>query len=64
MQKKLNTLIAVEFKNAGISQTAFAKEYGVPIRTVQNWCLGTTNPSPWLIPWIIEKIRAMKKGQP
>lgn len=59
-QKRLNTLIAIELKNAGISQSKFARNYGIPIRTVQNWCLGTTTPSPWVVPWIIEKIHAMK----
>lgn len=24
----------------GMSQTAFAKKAGIPMRTVQNWCLG------------------------
>ena len=61
--KRLNTLIAVELKNANVSQTAFARQYGIPIRTVQNWCLGTTKISPWLIPWIIEKIHSMKGQQ-
>lgn len=25
----------------GLSQTAFAKRTGIPLRTVQNWCAGT-----------------------
>ena len=25
----------------GLSQTAFAKRTGIPLRTVQNWCVGT-----------------------
>lgn len=25
----------------GMSQTAFAKGAGIPLRTVQNWCVGT-----------------------
>ena len=24
----------------GLSQTAFAKQAGIPLRTVQGWCLG------------------------
>lgn len=25
----------------GLSQTSFAKRTGIPLRTVQNWCIGT-----------------------
>lgn len=25
----------------GLSQTSFAKRTGIPLRTVQNWCVGT-----------------------
>ena len=36
----------------GLSQTSFAKRTGIPLRTVQNWCVGTrdcrhTSASCW-----------------
>ena len=39
----------------GINKTAFAKRYGIPYRTVQDWELGLRNPPEWLLP-IMERI--------
>lgn len=51
--------IREKLKEKGISQTAFAKRYGIPLRTVQGWCLGQRNPAEWLKEWILEKIDLM-----
>ena len=33
----------------GLSQTAFAKQVGVPLRTVQDWCGGRRGCPPYVI---------------
>lgn len=33
----------------GLTQTEFAKRFGIPLRTVQGWCLGERTPPPYVI---------------
>ncbi|HNX78056.1 MAG TPA: DUF2442 domain-containing protein [Candidatus Rifleibacterium sp.] len=49
-----NAAISELVANAG-GQTAFARQHGIPLRTVQNWVMGKRCPPEWLIR-ILEKI--------
>lgn len=51
--------IREKLKEKKIAQTEFAKHYGIPVRTVQGWCLGERSPAEWLQGWILEKIDQM-----
>lgn len=33
----------------GLTQTALAKRFGIPLRTVQNWCGGLREPPTYII---------------
>ena len=35
-----------------ISQSALARRYGIPLRTVQNWCGGINTPPEYLVKMI------------
>lgn len=34
---------------SGLSRAAFCREYGIPIRTMENWEAGTASPPDYLI---------------
>lgn len=34
---------------AGISRAAFAREYGIPLRTLEDWEAGTRTPPPYVL---------------
>lgn len=42
-----------------LSQTALAKRFGIPLRTVQNWCTGKRIPPEYVVN-MIEKILEME----
>lgn len=33
----------------GISRAEFSRRYGIPVRTLENWDAGKTNPPEWLL---------------
>lgn len=33
----------------GISRAEFARRYGIPVRTIENWDAGVTNPPEWVL---------------
>lgn len=37
--------------------TKFARRFGIPLRTVQNWYYGTSQPPEWLVILIGEAIK-------
>lgn len=47
---------------SGMSQVNFAKEYGIPLRTLQSWESGERKPAPYIIDLIIRVVNAEKKG--
>lgn len=36
-------------KMTGLSQTAFGKKYGIPMRTIQNWENGVSEPPEYVV---------------
>ena len=42
----------------GLSQRAFAKQYGIPYRTIQDWELGKHTPPSYLLPLLVWAIGA------
>lgn len=44
-----------------LSQTALAKRFGIPLRTVQNWHGGQRNPPDYVIGMMVEILDAEKK---
>ena len=49
-------------KEYGYSQTALAKRFGIPLRTIQNWHGGQREPAPYVVPMVEEILRAEKDG--
>lgn len=47
-------------KKYNLSQTALAKRFGIPLRSVQNWCTGQCTP-PEYLPRMIEKLLEMEE---
>lgn len=43
-----------------LSQTELAKRFGIPLRTVQNWCTGQRMP-PEYLPNMIEQLLEIDK---
>lgn len=41
----------------GLSQRAFAKQYGIPYRTTQDWELGKHTPPSYLLPLLEHAVR-------
>ncbi len=41
----------------GLSQRAFAKQYGIPYRTIQDWELGKHTPPSYLLPLLEHAVR-------
>lgn len=44
-----------------LSQTALAKRFGIPLRTVQNWHGGHRNPPDYVVGMMVEILEAEKK---
>ena len=44
-----------------LSQTALAKRFGIPLRTVQNWHGGHRNPPDYVVSMMVELLEAEKK---
>ena len=41
---------SVQIRNiTGLSRTAFAKKYNIPLRTVEDWDWGKKIPSEWVL---------------
>ena len=47
-------------KMTDLNRTAFAKKYGIPYRTVDDWDAGRRNPSDWVMN-LLAKVITMKK---
>ena len=45
--------IAELVKRSGLSQRAFAEQYHIPLRTLENWCNGDRTP-PEYVPYLIQ----------
>ena len=43
-------------KMTGLSQVKFSKKYNVPVRTLQDWEAGKSNPPPYVIELLEFKI--------
>lgn len=39
---------------AGLNQTQFARRFGIPLRTVQDWCGGRRNPPDYVLGMMAE----------
>jgi transcriptional regulator with XRE-family HTH domain len=51
-------------KEYGYSQTALAKRFGIPLRTVQNWHGGQREPAPYVVPMMDEILSAERIKSP
>ena len=41
---------SIQIRNiSGLSRTAFAKKYGIPLRTIEDWDWGKNEPSEWVM---------------
>ena len=47
----------------GLSQTALAKRFGIPIRTVQDWYSERRNPPDYLLRMMEELLEVDNKGE-
>lgn len=45
-----------------MSQTALAKRFGIPLRSVQNWCTGLREPPGYLVPMMDEILSRKEQG--
>lgn len=45
-------------KEYGYSQTSLAKRFGIPLRTVQDWCRELRTPPPWMVSMLEEILSA------
>ena len=36
-------------KASGLTQKCFSAEYGIPLRTIEDWCRGSRTPPPYLL---------------
>ncbi len=48
------TEIAKICERYGLSQTALAKRFGIPLRTVQDWHAGRRTPPDYVVRMIVE----------
>lgn len=46
----------------GMGQTALARRFGIPVRTVQDWYSGKSKPAPYVVRMIDELLEGSKKG--
>lgn len=44
----------------GLSQTALAKRFGIPLRSVQDWHSGRRNPPDYVVGMIVELLEMEK----
>ncbi|MCI1726885.1 MAG: helix-turn-helix domain-containing protein [Lachnospiraceae bacterium] len=44
----MDTTLKIERIRAGFSQRQMSEELGIPLRTIENWDMGTRRPAPWL----------------
>ena len=47
-------------QQTGLSQTAFAKYFEIPLRTVQDWEQGKRTPPEYLVKLMAEKLKMNK----
>lgn len=40
---------------SGMSRAAFARKYGIPIRTIEDWDSGRSHP-PWWVMRLLERV--------
>lgn len=53
--KRMHATIPSLVRASGLSQTAFAAAFGIPLRTLQRWIAGDRNAPPYLI-WALAEI--------
>lgn len=41
----------------GLTQSAFAAKYGIPVRTLQNWECGKGTPPSYVLQWLERMVR-------
>lgn len=59
MNRKLTIKEAREA--AGLSRAEMARQFEIPIRTLEEWDAGRRTPPPYVEKLIIEKLETMKK---
>lgn len=48
-------------ETGSFSQTAFARKFGIPLRTVQNWAGGSSSPPEWAFSLLVEACKSENK---
>lgn len=48
-------------ETGGFSQTAFARKFNIPLRTVQNWAGGSSSPPEWAFNLLVEASKSENK---
>ena len=56
-----STTIRDILANYGYTQSSLARRFGIPLRTVQNWCGGVSTPPEYVI-GMIETILKAESG--
>ena len=50
-------------EQAGLSRAEMSRLFEIPIRTLEDWDAGKSNPPPYVARLIIEKLQTIKKEQ-
>lgn len=45
-----------------LTQAAFSQRFGIPIRTVEDWCRGVRTPPPYVPLLIEDELKRYEKG--
>lgn len=48
-------------EQAGLSRAAMSRLFEIPIRTLEDWDAGKSNPPPYVAKLIIEKLQTIEK---
>lgn len=48
-------------EQAGLSRAAMSRMFDIPVRTLEDWDAGKSNPPPYVEKLIIEKLQTIKK---
>jgi predicted nucleotidyltransferase/DNA-binding XRE family transcriptional regulator len=57
----MDTTLKIERIRAGFSQRQMSEELGIPLRTIENWDMGTRRPAPWIEKLIRDKLKSLGK---
>lgn len=63
-KKGVKKMTIIEMRKLlGLSQVAFAKKYGIPARTIENWESGASQPTSYLLTLLERAVQEDAKTQ-